>query len=557
MAKIGYRTCQPIMDCGTGKWGNIKTTALTIFVDQSYAGNDSDGSQAKPYKYINPVVQKAPSGAHIAVATGTYLEDLNINSPMTIEGVWPQRVTINGQSNDDYGTVDVFTTGVKIQGVTITGTRMGIVVLGPGASVELVRVAVVGCHNIGVFLKKAQMTVRDSLVSDNRIVGIYLLASKSYIDHTVIRDTRERLSDQNKGEGIVASAYGDIGSTLEATDCLLDGNRTIGIAIYGSTAKIIRTMVRNTRVRANDQILGDGITASWASTSRLTSSLTISDSVVAHNHSTGIALQSSTGTVQRTVVRGTKTDGSKQTGRGIDAIRFNALDPTSNLTVIDSLVRDNQDAGIFFLNSKGTVNHTVVSDTKPTLEPIGSATNMSKAGYGLFITADSGTKNGSNVILSDSLVSGNHTIGVLFNASTGAIKRSIVTGTKPDVHDNKRGTGVSIEADETSRIQSTVAVSDSLVERNYSQGIRVLSSITTVDRSIVRDTRPEAASQSYGAGIQASAQLDVAMPARLTASDCIVSGNRFGGVGIADSTATLQRLVRQIVSPDRVAPEVS
>ena len=30
MEKIGYATCQPIGDCGTGTWGNIKTNANTI-----------------------------------------------------------------------------------------------------------------------------------------------------------------------------------------------------------------------------------------------------------------------------------------------------------------------------------------------------------------------------------------------------------------------------------------------------------------------------------------------------------------------------------------------
>ena len=180
MAKIGLRTCQPIMDCGTGKWGNIKTTAATIFVDQSYTGNDPDGSEAKPYTSIATALNNASTGGHIVVAAGIYHEDLNINRAVTIDGICPQNVNIKSVSSEKHATVDVYASGsTRIRGVTIAGKKRGVEVFGPAVSAVLERVAVVECESFGVHADEAQLTVKDSLISGNRFNGIQLMSAPS------------------------------------------------------------------------------------------------------------------------------------------------------------------------------------------------------------------------------------------------------------------------------------------------------------------------------------------------------------------------------------------
>ena len=544
---IGKRTCQPLMNCGSGKWGNIKTTSKTIFVDQGYSLNDSDGSETKPYRTIGAALSAAKDGDHIAVAEGTYLGELDISTRVTIDGRCPQKVTINSQSNEDYATVDVFTIGVRLRGVTITGSRQGFLVIGPGASAELDQVAVVGCGDIGVEAQNATLSVRDSLVSGNRFVGLLLVAAKGTVERTVIRGTRTlSLSDKSGGDGI----HGIKGSTLEVTESLIDGNRTAGIVVFGSKAKVNRTVVRETHVDLSDGTLGVGIGASPGIKTPNPSTLSVSDSVVARNHYGGIVVQSSTGTVHRTVVRDTETDGTKKTGRGIIAVLWSPSSPSSTLTVTESLVTGNRETGIHFESSKGSVSRTVVAHTRPTEEAyVTIQGGKSKAGSGIVINIDLGTKIRSDVTISDSLVSGNHKGGVAFFASKGAIQRSIIADTRPDAANNEEGIGLGIAASATTKLQSNVSVKDSLIERNHVAGIQVSSSTATVERTVVRETVAEASSKRYGSGIVANEQTFVDLPSKLTVTDCLVVGNTSTGIGISRSTANLQRTVIRSTGP--------
>ena len=550
MAKIGLRTCQPIMDCGTGEWGNIKTTAATIFVDNSYTAYDADGSQAKPYRYINPTVYKAPAGAHIAVAAGTYIEDVIINRPMTIEGVCPQKVTINGQSNDDYGTVDVLTKGVTLRGVTVTGSREGVYVRGPDASVVLERVAVVGCGDEGIFARQGSVVVRDSLVSGNRDTGVILMGSEGTLESTAIRDTQPRASDNSRGQGISAGPYKTYGSSLEVIGCVLQGNRTAGIEVWGAPAKVSKTLIRNTVSRAKDDFQGTAILATMDLGLKKETELTLSDSVIANNTYSGIVIQSSKVTVQRSVVRDTRSNTTMQTGRGISATLIPGKTFPSTLAVADSVVINNRDTGILFGSSGGKVERTIVANTKPTLKAITSGNeHPGMRGYGIAVTPHPGITAGAPVHITDSLVSGNHTTGVFFAGWQGSVTGTIVSDTKPDAYDNRGGIGVVAQAVVKTGVPSTVQVSGSLIERNRSEGIHLLSSAMTIERSIVKGTSAEEASKLYGFGVAAVAQTYVGKPSKLTASDCIVAHSTTSGIGVANSTATLERIVVRETEP--------
>jgi len=74
MALPGETACRPVMDCGAGTWGDIPVDGETIYVDGSYLGGDSDGSQQKPWTTISAAVAAAPAGALVAVAAGSYVE---------------------------------------------------------------------------------------------------------------------------------------------------------------------------------------------------------------------------------------------------------------------------------------------------------------------------------------------------------------------------------------------------------------------------------------------------------------------------------------------------
>src|SRR5262249_5002934 len=78
MAVPGEPECRDIAPCGAGTWGDIPTGADTQYVDQSYPGTDSDGSVQRPWRMLGNAVAATASGAIIAIAAGSYVEDVVI-----------------------------------------------------------------------------------------------------------------------------------------------------------------------------------------------------------------------------------------------------------------------------------------------------------------------------------------------------------------------------------------------------------------------------------------------------------------------------------------------
>ena len=322
MEVIGKATCQPIGDCGSGTWGKIKTTASTIFVDQSYAGGVSDGSQSKPFKTIGAALYKAAPGDHISIAAGTYKENINIQRKVTLEGRCAQKVTIAGGSKDPVVEMTKWASGAVLRGVTISGTGAGLDVDGVDVTVE--RVAVSGCEGWGVMVDNGgNLALRDSLVFGNREVGVGTLSASAKLERTVVRDTRERASDKTGGSGVQAIIH--LGqsqrSRLSLVDSLVSGNRTFGISVWSSKAELERTVVRHTREQLSDMKLGSGIHVAVQPGQSQGSELILQDSLVAGNRSVGIGLLSSKATIRRSVVRDTSEQtADKKVGFGIAAV---------------------------------------------------------------------------------------------------------------------------------------------------------------------------------------------------------------------------------------------
>ena len=193
MMIIGKTACQPVRDCGSGKYGNIKVTAKTIHVDRQYAKADSDGSPDRPYQSIDEALSAAPSGAHVAVAAGEYLEDLVINKPVTLEGRCPGLVTVKGYKTDHKATIQVTASGTVIQGLTVTGSHHG-VVLFSASNVLVERCAITRNADPGVVVEaKSDLTLRHLLVADNHTRGVAGKDSTITVDTCDIRATKEKL----------------------------------------------------------------------------------------------------------------------------------------------------------------------------------------------------------------------------------------------------------------------------------------------------------------------------------------------------------------------------
>ena len=538
MEKIGYSNCQPIGDCGTGTWGKIKTTASTIYVDQTYNGGGSDGSQSKPFLTIGAALFNATTGKHIAVAAGTYKENVSIMQKVTLEGVCASKVFIYGTGTSQAVDIGKGASGTRLEGVTITSGNSGLRVHSTTATVA--RVAVRKCDWRGILVDSGStLTLLDSLVADNRAAGLVVLSSKATVERTVVRNTRSQASDMRFGAGIQVAAQAGLsgGSELALRDSLVADNRTAGLVVLSSKATVERSVVRGTQAQFSDKQFGAGIQASVRAGQTRGSELVLRDSLVAGNRNGGIAVVSSKATIERSVVRDTREQASnQQNGLGIYASVEPGLNRNSELLIRNSLVVGNRTVGVMVSSSRATVERSVVRGTKEQVSD-------RHLGVGIEVAVFPGQTQDSVLVLRDTLVTGNRTAGMVIRSSRATVERSIVRDTKEQVSDEMSGLGIYVKVASKLSRGSELMLRDSLVASNRTSGVSVRSSKATVERSVVRDTRGRASDDRLGAGIEVSVGTGLTRGSELMLYDSLVVGNRTVGVRVASSNATMARSV--------------
>ena len=385
----------------------------------------------------------------------------------------------------------------------------------------------------------SELTLRDSLVAENRYMGVLLFSSQATLERAVVRDTHEDALSKKLGGGIYAGVDTgqSRGSELTLSDSLVVGNQTAGIELRSSKATVKRSVVRGTREQASDQKGGVGIIVSVGFEQSQGSELTLHDSLVASNRQTGISLWSSKATVRRSTVRDTREQASdKSEGAGITASVAPEQSQGSELTLSDSLVARNRDVGILLFSSKASVQNCVVRDT---LERASDR----RSGHGIMASIESGQSQGSELTLSDSLVASNRSAGISLFSSKATVQNSVVRDTLEDASDKGLGMGIAAVFLSGQSLGSELTLNDSLVAGNRAAGIDLEGSKATVQRSVVRDTRERASDKKYGSGIQVAFYSGQSRESELTLRDSLVAGNRNVGIDLYGSKATVQRSV--------------
>jgi hypothetical protein len=210
--------------------------------------------------------------------------------------------------------------------------------------------------------------LRECLIAGNRMFGVSVTHSDAIIERSVIRDTRTA-PDVAGGVGLTVggSAVTMPGHTSRAAvrDCLVASNRFNAIQLVGGEVTVERTVVRDTRLPGTATKYGTGIMAGYLELEKQPSTLTITDTVVASSRTVGISLWGSSAKIERSVVRGIlpSPDGFHGTGinlaghRGRRAVR-------SKLVLRESLVAESSDVGIAVLEgSSATVTRSEVRRT--------------------------------------------------------------------------------------------------------------------------------------------------------------------------------------------------
>lgn len=534
MEVIGQSSCQPVGQCGSGTWGAIQTSAATIYVDHNHAGVSGKGTKIAPYKTIGAAMKQAVAGDHIAVAAGTYNENVELIRKVHLEGRCASKVIISGDGAAAAVKVYKWATGAQLSGVTITGAGVGLKVDQVTATAR--RVVVSKSEGFGVHVVYGgALTLSDSLVAQSRTIGAALESGALTLERSVVRGTRPRAKDSWFGRGIDARQVPGRSETsqLILRDSVVADNRDAGIYLFSSRATLTRSVVRSTRPRAADLHGGRGVAGAIEPGLQTGSELTLSDCLIAHSRDIGLYLASSRATLERTVIR--DTEGRAADGRGgmgVHAqIQIGQTRPPE-LTLRQSLVTGNRFAGVALYSAKGTLQRTVVRGTR-------GQTSDKTMGVGLQAVIAVGHSAPSKLTVQDSLITGNRNAGINLAGSELTLERSVVQQTLTQASDDQAGVGIHAEAQGKNKQSAQLTVRDSLVAGNRTLGISLVASNMTIERSVVRDTRTLGSAGRYGTGIQAGVDAQHGGGSQLTARHCVLLDNHHAGVSLYGSSAKL------------------
>jgi len=539
---IGKTECQPVGDCGTAPFGELQDQPGTLHVDAAWSGASSDGTSAAPYKTIADALAAAPASGWItlALAAGEYKEDVYVEKrQLRLVGRCPAKVRISGAASggNSYGVIEALNGELDLRSLTVTGPKNAVVLRGGKGTIA--RLVVDGGEGYGVAAARASgLTVQDSLIVGNREIGISLEGTTATVERTTIRDLRaaaaglqwthaaisagvapttKQPSTLTVRESVISGALGaavlvngsaatvegcalqqtgatpaqENGSgvlalgaaTVTVRDTLIAESRTAGVAVLSATATLERLVIRDTKERLTDQRGGHGVYAMPDEGTGPSSTVTLSESVLARNTSGGVGVISSKATVERCLIKDTlPTVLDQGAGIGVGAVMVKGA-PAPSLTLRDSLITGNRTIGVLLTSAEGTIERCVIKDTQ-------AQASDQKWGRGVEATIDPGLDAAPKLTMRDSLVVGNRENGVGVYSGDATLERCAIRDTRAAASELAQGAGVLAAVVEGMTRASALTVRQCVVSGCQGSGIRVSASAATVERCAVRDTRP-------------------------------------------------------------------
>lgn len=427
MALTGETTCRALGDCGQGDWGHIAVDAATEYVDGAFSGT-SLGSAAQPWTTIGEAVAAAAPGAIVAVAAGSYSEDVDISGKaVRLWGRCAEMVEIVGSGN--LAAVLVRTGGSEVRDLAVRGPAGGVVVVsGEDVFIENVWVHDTGWHGVHVesYMGPASATVRGTLIERAGAFGLYVFGASGRFEDGVVRDTQpDDASFFGYGIHVEDVSVASRG-TLEVMHAVVERSTVIGIGSVGSDLSVSATLVRDTLPSALDGAEGRGINAEDNPFSGAPGSIAIDGSVVELSRDMGIFLAGVTASIRNTVVRDTLPEASSnEFGRALNAIADDDNGVPSHVTVQNALFERSHDAGIGVFGSLFEAAGVIVRATQ--LEAASQS-----YGYGIVLQDQLGVPASSAI--HSSVVADNQLFGVAAIGSEVQLWNVRVerTATRPD-----------------------------------------------------------------------------------------------------------------------------
>jgi len=368
----------------------------TVFVALD-APSGGDGSMARPFRTIQAAVTAAPADARIAIGAGVYRENVRVTRAVTLIG--RGAVELAGVTADRAALE--LRAPTTVIGLAITGNGLGIAVTDTTATLKGVWVhdtAIVGV-NVDTSTGTASVRVEGSLIESAGYAGVAAFGAEATIVSSAIRDTR--FYTGKGGPGALGAFARGKRPKLVVQGSVVERNRETGVGVSGGDLVVEGSVVRDTEAMQNGTV-GTGVLASFDKATGTTATLAIARSAVTGNREMGIALTGGTGTIEQTLVDDTRPRAiDDRYGVGIQA------DPKSVLTIRGSLVTRSRHMGIAYFGAEGAIEDTIVRDTL--LE------GANKTAVGVAIAEADGLR--SNVTVTRSLADRNRLAGFIVGAA--------------------------------------------------------------------------------------------------------------------------------------------
>jgi hypothetical protein len=428
---------------------------------QAGADPEGDGSLEAPFDTLGAALDEAPDGAIIAVAAGTYVEDVTLRASVTLWGACTQETAIVSASpNASEATVWIRSAGTGLRNLVIGGDRGGVAVVGGDVHLENVE-------------------IREALGA-----GLVLhTGASATAEHLAIRGTRTR-ADGTVGRGIAAQA----GSEMSARWVLVEGSGDVAViatqqaTVHLEDAAILRS------VGQPDGSFGRGVQVLSGG------HVILHRTVIEANRDHGVHLAATNSrlTAEDLVVRGTLPRGRDGAfGRGLGA-----LEGAQVRIVRGTFDRNREGGAIVGADAYMRLEDTVVRRTLP--QQLGNI-----EGWGL------GADAGGHLELHRVRVEGNREVGLFIDGDGTRLTAEdlVVMQTQSSAGDGTFGRGLQIQDG------ALASIIRGRVEANRQIGIAVDNlgtEVHLIDVAVV-GTLPEEGTGSLGRGIhvQRGAQLQM------------------------------------------------
>lgn len=441
MAVPGDSSCRPVAECGDGKWGAIPVGSDTVYVDAAYGGADSDGTADRPFTTIQAGLDAAKVDGVVAVAEGTYPENLRIKRPLRLWGRCPQKVSIEGTATF---AVDV-TTAAELHAVSVTGTATAIGVAGAKVLLDRVHVHDAGDRGVDIedFGGPTTVTLRDSLIERSGRIGLFIEGSTVDVERSVVRGTRGLKGEGTNGVLARPGEVSKVPSALRVRRSLVDDNVSFGVNVADSFASLEGSVVRGTRASATNPS-ASGVTIQKLAP-EASPELTVTRTLVEAHDGVGIDVADSKATIESVTIRDIR--GVKPGGIYFDG----ATGKVASTTIVDS-----QGMGVLLSSSSAELTGLRIERSRPD--------SSDRGGSGVMINEARGTP--SDVTIAGTLIADVHEIGVGVFGSRLTLIDDAILGVAADPLGNF-GDAIGLQTAET---DARVDVVDATITRTIVRG---------------------------------------------------------------------------------------